>query len=154
MPLVANNIRHNVFLQLQTGLKDILTSNGYNHDVTVVEGYEAASASINTATVYVKLGNERFGEPGVSGRQECSLELLIFGIIRHPSDGDLMKAANGLLQDVRNAVVDCKNSIHASTGATLMGFDECETDEGALSHRDRAFFMQPVTYLYVAGSTW
>lgn len=153
MPTVTTNVRHQVLAGIETALKTINALTGYNHTPHLAEDYKTALDSVSSATLYTKVGRELFSEPAVSGRQQVSLEVLIFGLVKK-TDSTINEDLNGLIQDVRNAVAGARSTIHGNTGATFMGFDEAETDEGALSQDGKGFFVQPVTFTYVAGTTW
>ena len=153
MPTITTNTRHLVLAGVETALKSINALTGYNHTPQVCEDYETARESVSSTALYVKVGREIFGDAAVSGRQEASLEVLVFGLVKK-TNATINADLNGLIQDVRNALAGARSTIHGNTGATFMGFDECETDEGVLSQDGKGFFVQPVTYLYVAGSTW
>ncbi|RLA17027.1 MAG: hypothetical protein DRQ62_15410 [Gammaproteobacteria bacterium] len=42
----------------------------------------------------------------------------------------------------------------STIGATMSGYDTCETDEGILAADGMAFFTQGVVFTYNAGPTW
>lgn len=154
MPLVADNVRQKIYDEVVSVLGTIGTAGGYNTDPAVVGSYREAKVATASAVLYVVPGREAFGDPGLAGRQQCTLELLITGRIRKPDDGDTIESIHALLQDVRNAIAGNRSAFPGDADAHLIGFDETDTIDGDLTRDGSAWFVQPVTFIYVAGATW
>ena len=147
------SVRDNIYVTMRQVFDEITIANGYNSQPRVCESWSEATAAQETASLWIILGAERFGEMELSGRQECAVEYLVYGMVKK-DEGDMQRASNALLSDVRNVLSNQRQMLHDTTGAVFVGYDDCETDEGQLAEIGRIIFIQPVVFKYVAGNGW
>lgn len=150
---MADNVRQKVFERLGDVLGGITVAAGYQTQPKYCSGWYEAKEAQETCTLWIAVGDETFGEMGLSGRQEVAVEYLIYGRVS-ASHADLQAESNALLQDVRNAIASERVAIHAELGVVCVGFDQCDSDEGQLAHEGIMYWTQAVVFKYVAGDTW
>jgi len=150
---MASSIRHKIYLLMQRVFSGITIAGGYNTQPRVCAGWQEANNCEEECALYVVLGPERFGETELGGRQHVSVEYQVYALIKAKEES-LNQLGNGLLQDVRNALVSYRSEINEQVGAVFVGFDDCDTDEGQLSSIGRLVWVQPVVFAYNAGAEW
>lgn len=139
--------------ELMDRLRGITRAAGYNTQPRICDDQPTAEKSTATVSIWVTAGPEEFGEPKIlGGGQPSVLTLQIHAYIRKTTN--LTITLEEALQDVRNACQANYETWKTKAGVTMTGFDTCETDEGILAYDGRAFFTQPVVYIYNAGPTW
>jgi hypothetical protein len=152
---MASSTRHQIIESVKSRLNTISLANGYNTQPAVVADYEQAKNGTEQFAVYVNVGDESFPEAAIGNRFLCEIEVLVFGLVRRDDTGNpLLTDTDALLQDIRNAMMAYRASFQSDCGGAFKTFGTCETDEGALSQVDRAFFVQPLMFMYNAGTTF
>ena len=159
---MADSTRQKIRTEVETRLKAITTANGYNTNYKVYDNVMGAEASIAPVACWVTFGNEEGGIEQLTmlGGQPNVLLVQVHCYLRKKSD--IITLQEQALQDLRNKMqTDLKKwkaaaggADGSTIGATMSGYDTCETDEGILAADGMAFFTQGMVYTYNAGPTW
>ncbi|HUU96858.1 MAG TPA: hypothetical protein VM487_14055 [Phycisphaerae bacterium] len=151
---IATNTRNMLYLKLVALLKTITHANGYNTQPRICDDQEEADSAQEQHTVWVKVADEAMDDSTLGGHWHCVCDFVVFGLVRQ-DESDLTTDTNALLQDIRTVITAYRASFPTTcNGASMAGFDTCETDQGALASAGKSFFVQPVAFEYVAGPTW
>lgn len=151
---MANSVRQAIRAELATRLAAITTGNGYQTTYTVYDDEMAADASIASVAVWITFGPEEgdLGSVTMGGGQASVFIIQVHAYLRKSTD--LITLQENALQDLRNKMQTDFKAWKTTHGATMSGYDTCETDEGVLAADNLAFFTQGLAFTYNAGPTW
>ena len=151
---IDTNIRSKILRAVQLRLSTISIADGYQTQPTVASHWMEAEKASTKYALWAQTGTEEMEPSGTNQRHTCALEIHVGGFIRE-GIGDLQEDTNKLIQDVRSCIAAYGSGFRdlIATGG-LVGFDTCETDEGALLETERAYFTQTVVFNYVQDKDW
>ena len=151
---MADSVRQAIRAELATRLAAITTGNGYQTTYTVFENQPAAEASIAQVAAWITYGDEEgdLGSVTMGGGQANVFVIQVHAYLRKSSA--LITLQENALQDLRNKMHTDFKLWKTTHGATMSGYDTCETDEGVLAFDGMAFFTQGLAFTYNAGPTW
>ncbi len=151
---MANSTRQKIRAEIATRLAAITTANGYSTNFTVYDDQLEAQGSTDIVAAWVTFGDEEgdLGARALSGDQPMVVVLQVSAYLRKATD--LVTLQENALQDLRNKMQTSLKAWRSTTGATMTGYDTCETDEGTLAFKNLAVFTQGMVFTYKAGPTW
>lgn len=151
---MADSTRQKIRDEVETRLKAITTANGYNTNYKVYDSVTGAKASIAPVACWVTYGDEEggIGELTMLGGHPNVVLVQVHCYLRRKTN--IITLQEQALQDLRNKMQTSLKAWKSTTGATMSGYDTCETDEGILAADGMAFFTQGMAFTYNAGPTW
>jgi len=151
---MAASKRQSILAAVKTRLDAITAGETYNTTPVIRDDQADAWNADEAVSIWCEMGDEEFEGLTFQAGTKVVCEINVNIMVRRSAGADLNSAANGALQDVRNALHANIDNWPTECGATIQTLLTCTTDEGILSHDGKILFTQPVAFLYAAGPTW
>ena len=153
---MADSTRYKIIQAMESQLRSIQIANGYNTQPKFCADAVEAEASAERMVVWLQYEDETFPGQALSNRFQSNFGLVICAsVMRDAAGNPLVKDIELLLQDVRNAVMSYRSTFPSvANGAGMEDWGTCATNVGMESATDSAEFVQRLTFVYNAGTTF